>query len=77
VDFHIAKDRRDGLLHATSVNLCEESFIVSKEKRDKGIVYFIARISALNYLADSLSSLFVFKGVMTRSIVDVFSELCS
>lgn len=36
VDFQIAKDRRDGLLHATSVTLCEESFIVSKEKRDKG-----------------------------------------
>lgn len=38
VDFQIAKDRRDGLLHATSISLCEESFIVSKEKRDKGVV---------------------------------------
>lgn len=37
VDFQIAKDRRDGLLHATSISLCEESFIVSKEKRDKGM----------------------------------------
>ncbi|XP_067945654.1 cold shock domain-containing protein E1-like [Watersipora subatra] len=38
VDFQIAKDRRDGLIHATNVTLCEESFIVSKEKRDKGVV---------------------------------------
>ena len=36
IDFQIAKDRRDGLLHATNISLCEESFIVSKEKRDKG-----------------------------------------
>ena len=40
VDFQIAKDRRDGLIHATNVTLCEESFIVSKEKRDKGTVTF-------------------------------------
>lgn len=39
VDFQIAKDRRDGLLHATNVSLCEESFIISKEKRDKGTRY--------------------------------------
>ena len=36
IDCQIAKDRRDGLLHATNISLCEESFIVSKEKRDKG-----------------------------------------
>lgn len=38
VNFQIAKDRRDGLIHATNVTLCEESFVVSKEKRDKGVV---------------------------------------
>lgn len=41
VEFQVAKDRRDGLLHATSINLVEDSFIVSKEKRDKGIIMLV------------------------------------
>lgn len=36
VEFQIAKDRRDGLLHSTNISLLDDSFIVSKEKRDKG-----------------------------------------
>ncbi|XP_071445726.1 RNA-binding protein Unr isoform X2 [Hetaerina americana] len=38
VEFRIATDRRDGLRRATSINLLEESFSVSGERREVGIV---------------------------------------
>lgn len=38
VQFHIATDRRDQLQRATNISLLEESFVVSGEKREQGIV---------------------------------------
>ncbi|KAG8232613.1 hypothetical protein J437_LFUL012969, partial [Ladona fulva] len=38
VEFRIATDRRDGLRRATGINLLEESFAVSGERREVGIV---------------------------------------
>ncbi|XP_046389893.1 cold shock domain-containing protein E1 [Ischnura elegans] len=38
VEFRIATDRRDGLRRATSINLLEESFTVSGERREVGVV---------------------------------------
>ncbi|KAK9877877.1 hypothetical protein WA026_020103 [Henosepilachna vigintioctopunctata] len=38
VQFRIATDRRDGLNRATHISLLDESFLVSGEKREQGIV---------------------------------------
>lgn len=38
VQFCIATDRRDGLNRATNISLLDESFLVSGEKREQGVV---------------------------------------
>jgi hypothetical protein len=38
VQFKVATDRRDGLNRATHISLLDESFLVSGEKREQGIV---------------------------------------
>lgn len=38
VQFNIATDRRDKLQHATNIDLLDESFLVSGEMRDQGII---------------------------------------
>ncbi|ESN92067.1 hypothetical protein HELRODRAFT_104068 [Helobdella robusta] len=38
VQFCIATDRRDGVQHATNIRLVDDTFIVTKEKREKGFV---------------------------------------
>ena len=38
VQFKVATDRRDGLNRATHISLLDESFLVSGEKREQGVV---------------------------------------
>lgn len=38
VQFKIATDRRDQLQRATNISLLEESFVVSGEKREQGVI---------------------------------------
>jgi len=38
VQFRVATDRRDQLRRATNISLLEESFLVSGERREQGIV---------------------------------------
>ena len=38
VQFRIATDRRDQLQRATNISLLEESFLVSGERREQGVV---------------------------------------
>jgi cold shock CspA family protein len=38
VEFNIATDRRDKLQRATNISLSEDTFLISKEKREKGYV---------------------------------------
>lgn len=52
VQFKIATDRRDQLQRATNISLLEESFIVSGEKREQGIIASLkdGKFSLLIYL---------------------------
>lgn len=38
VQFNLAKDKRDGMIRATSISLLDQSFLQSKEQRHIGIV---------------------------------------
>jgi len=38
VEFNIATDRRDKLQRATNINLSDDTFLISKEKREKGYI---------------------------------------
>lgn len=47
VQFKIATDRRDQLNRATHISLLDESFIVSGEKREQGVVASVDRKSVV------------------------------
>jgi hypothetical protein len=46
VEFNIATDRRDKLQRATNITLSEDTFLISKEKREKVINFSKARFLA-------------------------------